>query len=152
MKRFKYKFKNYVYLLMAAALLLACLTIGMSVYRLIKTGYDPSHIIGLITTLLVSILIIVLIVSIFVSSYYEVNDLNFVLRWGILKNVIPVKEITKTLYDPDKDKLTVFFGEDNFMIISVANVNTMDIVDALRSKNKKILFESQSSASDDTDK
>ncbi len=153
MQRFKYKFKNYVYVVMVAAILLALLTIAMTFYRLIKNGYDPSHLLGLITTLLISVLIIVLIVSMLISSYYEVNDKNFVLRWGILKNVIPIKEITKTVHNPETDKLTVYFGEnDNFMIISVVKVNPLDIVDALRSKNKKIMFESISSEHDKTDK
>ncbi len=149
MQKFKFKFKTYVYIIMSCALVLALATIAMTVFRLVN-GYDPTKLMSIIITTLISLFIVILLVSIMISSYYAVDDKNFILRWGILKNVIPIKEITKLSYDSDKDKLTVYFGaEENFMVISLDKVNPMDIVDALRKNNKKILFESYSSTSDE---
>lgn len=146
MQKFRFKFKIYVYVVMSCALVLALASVCMTVFKTIN-GYDASKLMSTIITTLISVFIIVLLVSIMVSSYYAVDDKNFVLRWGILKNVIPIKEITKLTYDSDKDKLTVYFGvNDNFMVISLDKVNPMDIVDALRQRNKKILFESFSSS------
>lgn len=149
MEKFKYKYKPYIFVIMALSVILALATIGMTIYRLIN-GYDPSKIFNAVITTLISLFIIVLVTSMMISSYYAVDDKNFILRWGILKNVIPVKEITKLLYDSDKKKLTVYYGtEDNFMLVSLDKVNPIDIVDALRKRNAKILFESYSVANDD---
>lgn len=148
MVRFKYKFKNYVYVLMVSAIVLALATIGMSVYRFIAFGYDPNKSLGVILSLLIAVFIIILIASILISSYYEVNQNDFILKWGILKNKIPVKEITRTIHNTDTNKLTVIYGkEDNFMVISVVDTNPLDIVDALRVHNKKIIYQSQSNES-----
>lgn len=149
MEKFKYKYKPYIFVIMALSVILALATIGMTIYRLIN-GYDPSKIFNAVITTLISLFIIVLVTSMLISSYYAVDDKNFILRWGILKNVIPVKEITKLLYDSDKEKLTVYYGaEDNFMLVSLDKVDPIDIVDALRKRNAKILFESYSLADDD---
>lgn len=149
MKKFKYKYKPYIFVIMALSVILALATIGMTIYRLIN-GYDPSKIFNAVITTLISLFIILLVTSMMISSYYAVDDKNFILRWGILKNVIPVKEITKLLYDSDKKKLTVYYGaEDNYMLVSLDKVNPIDIVDALRKRNAKILFESYSVADDD---
>lgn len=149
MEKFKYKYKPYIFVIMALSVILALATIGMTIYRLIN-GYDPSKIFNAVITTLISLFIIVLVTSMLISSYYAVDDKNFILRWGILKNVIPVKEITKLLYDSDKKKLTVYYGaEDNFMLVSLDKVDPIDIVDALRKRNAKILFESYSLADDD---
>lgn len=151
--RFKYKFKNYLYYVMAAAIVLSLTVIGVNMYRLIAGGFDSSKIFGYITTFLISILIIVLIASILISSYYEIDEKYLTLKWGILKNQIPVHSITKTVHNPDSNKLTIVYGaEENFMVISVVGINPIDIVDALRKINKKIIFESISDESNLKDK
>lgn len=149
MNKFKYGFKKYMYLLMAVAIVVSCLCIAINVYRFISAGGKTnSGYFGFILTILVCLLIIVLVVSIMVSSYYEVTDKNFILKWGLLKNEIAIKDITKTEYNEDTKKLAVFYGEqDNFMVLQLNQINPLDIVDALREVKKDILFESFSSAS-----
>lgn len=141
--RFKYKFKKYAYMLMAAAILLAIAVIVINLLRIVKYGYDSSKLMSIIISCVLSVVIMVLVVSMLVSSFYEVSEKSFTLRWGILKNEIPVKEITKVLHNPDKNTLSVFYGEnDNFMVISAIDVNVLDIVDAIRKYNKKVIYES----------
>lgn len=143
--KFKYGFKKYQYAVMAAVIVLSLAVIVLNVFRLVKYGYDPDKLLGQITSFIISVLIIVLISSILISSYYEVTEKSFVLRWGILKNEIPVKDITKIVHNLTKDKIAVYYGaEDNFMVVSAAKIPVLDIVDALRSKNKKILYQSLS--------
>lgn len=147
--KFKYKFKKYAIALMIVAVILALAVIVMNVFRFVKYGYDSSKLIGLIASIAVSVLILVLVIPMSVSSYYEISDKSFTLRWGILKNEIPIKDITKVIHNPDKDTLNVVFGEyENFMVISAAGVNVLDIVDALRKHNKKIVYECVSSDDD----
>ena len=75
------------------------------------------------------------------SSYYSVDDRYFTLSWGVLKNRILISDITDAIYNAELKKLTVVFSEGNFMVISVEGVDPLDVVDALRAKNKKIMFE-----------
>lgn len=142
MKKFKYIFKPFYYVLIGVALLVALATIVLTIFRFFKFGFDPSKSLGLIVTLIIVVLILVLLISMLINSCYIVNDKNFVLRWGILKNEIPIKEITRVIYNPDSDKLTIYFGpQDNFMVINIGKVNPMDLVDALLEKNKRISVE-----------
>lgn len=144
--KFKYKFNKYATALMVAAVILALAVIVMNVIRYVKYGYDSSKLVGLIASIAVSVLILVLVIPMSVSSYYEISDKSFTLRWGILKNEIAITDITKVIHNPDKDTLSVVFDEyENFMVISAAGVNVLDIVDALRKQNKKIVYECVSS-------
>lgn len=144
--KFKYKFKKYVYVIMIVAILLALAVVAMQLVRFIKYGYDPSNLFSQIITVVLSLFIIILLFSVIFFSFYEVDEKNFTLRWGILKNEISIKEITKVIHSPEENKLTVFWGaQDNFMVISAFDVEVLDIVDCLRKYNKKILYESVSS-------
>lgn len=146
MKRFKFRFKTYIYVIIVIAAILAAVMLVLNAIKIFSgTVTDTNDIVSVITTLAISVIILVLLASMAVSSFYEVNDKSFVLRWGVLKNEIPIADITKTIYNTETKKLTVVFGkDDNYMVVSVAKIDPLDIVDALRAKNKNIAFESSS--------
>ena len=142
MRKFKFKFKKYIYFVIAAAIILSFACVGLNLYRLISGRVEGTNgYIGIGVTFVICALILVLTVSMAFSSYYSVDDRYFTLSWGVLKNRILISDITDAIYNAELKKLTVVFSEGNFMVISVEGVDPLDVVDALRAKNKKIMFE-----------
>ncbi len=145
MEKFKYKFQKYVYFVLAGAILLAALCIILQTIRIVKGNIEDTYgYVGAVTTIAIGVLIIVLVTSIMLSSCYVINEKNLVLKWGLLKNEIPLEKITGTIYNSDTKKLIIEYNEDNYMYINLSGVEPLDFVDALRKKNKKIAFQSVS--------
>jgi hypothetical protein len=57
----------------------------------------------------------------------------------LIKSKFPVKEITSILLDTDSHKLTVYMGEEYFVVTTSPEWNN-DLVQAIRAKNPEVEF------------
>lgn len=137
-KFFKYKFTKILICLAIAVLALCSVGIGLSLYRMIVFGikgvYDLFKSPFLI---LVCVSCIVIVTSILIKSQYVVDDKNFTVQFGFIKNIFPIKDITSVLLNSDLKKLTVYIGEQ-FFVLSLYPDDNEELVKSLRNINSNI--------------
>ena len=146
MKKYKFSYSLPVLLLLYAGMAIAAASIVLNILRIVNNSAPTTYnYISLIVVGLVCVGYMVLAVSMLVNSYYAVDGKYFILRWGILKNQLEIKSMTRVLLDSDKHQLTIFYNEDNYFIVKSATIPFPDLVAALREVNKKIVFDFTSS-------
>ena len=142
MKKFKYKFKPWIVVLLSIGVIVAAAGIGINVYRLAANKHPDSYtLVSYIIALVISIAGGATFVSILVSSYYTVTDDELVLCWGFLKNRLAIKSIKRVVLNQSTDKLALYYNEDNFFVMDAKTVDPTVIADLLRKKNDRIIFE-----------
>lgn len=137
-KSFKYKFTKLLICLAIAVIALCSAGIGLSIYRIIAFGINGVY--DLLKSpflILVCVSCIVIVTSILIKSQYVVDDKNFTIQFGFIKNIFPIKEITSVLLNSDLKKLTVYIGEQ-FFVLSLSPEDNEELVKSLRNVNSNI--------------
>ena len=142
MKKYKFSYSLPVLLLIYAGIAIAIASIVLNVLRIINNSAPSTYnYVSLIVVGLVCIGYMALAVSMLVNSYYAIDGRFFILRWGILKNQLDIKSMTRVLLDGEKHQLTIFYNEDNYFVVKSATIPFPDLVAGLREVNKKIVFD-----------
>lgn len=147
MKKFRYKYPVWMKIVVIAAIVLASASFTVNVYRLVKAFDYMSSAIAVV----ISVVAAALFSSMLISSNYTVTDKELVLNWGFLKNRFPLSSVKKIVLEQTKEKLILYYNEDNFFILNARTVDYADLVDEMRKKNDKIVFEFTSSAPHDAE-
>ena len=150
---FKFKFTPLMILLACAVLLLCSIGIGLSVWRIVKSGgiHGVTDALKSPFLILICIFCICIVIALLIRSQYIVTDEYFILQFGFIKSKYAVKDITSVLLDTDTQKLTVYMGEQFF----VATVNpewNNDLVQALRKVNPDVEYSFTLAEKKDNDK
>lgn len=151
MKKFKYNYKKSALALLIAGVPIGVACIIVNVIRLVKNyaDYSPYQYVSFGVVILLSIAYLVLATAIFIDSSYFVTDKNFVLKWGLLKNEIPLESITRISYCVTTDKLAVYYGNEEYLCFNAKSVKFDELADEIRAKNKKVIFEMVSDENDE---
>ena len=148
MKKFAYKFKTYLYVIIILAALLSLAGLGFNAYRLIAHRYEGTNgLIGAILCVVIAAVILVLTGSILICARYEITKEHFTLRWGVLVTRAKISAINTLVYNTTTRVLAIVFDNDALMVISSVGNTALDIVDAIRQYNKGVIFQSISSES-----
>ena len=147
MKKFRYKYPVWMKIVVIAAIVLASASFTLNVYRLVKAFDYMSSAVAVV----ISVVAAALFSSMLISSNYTVTDKELVLNWGLLKNRFPLSSVKKIVLEQTKEKLILYYNEDNFFILNARTVDYADLVDEMRKKNDKIVFEFTSSAPHDAE-
>ncbi len=150
-KSFKFIFTPIMVILACAVLLLCLAGIGLSVWRIIDEGIH-GFTDALKSPFLIAICVfgIVIVTALLIRSQYVVTDEYLISQFGLIKSKFPLKDITSVLLDTDSRKLTVYMGEEYFVITTNPDWNN-DMVQALRERNPKIDFSFTLTEKPDTD-
>ncbi len=140
-KYFKYQFSSLILLLSALVYLLCGAGIAVSVYRIVKFGVEPTFLGALKSPLLIGICLfcILLITSILIKSQYVVDDTYYTTQFGFIKSKFLIKEITALELDTDTQKLTLFIGEQYF-VLSLNSAWQDEFIAAIRKVNPNVDF------------
>ena len=143
MKKYKYNYSKLVLAIIIAGIPLAVACIALNILRLTKNyqSFTTYNYLALGIILLISVAYIVIAISLLIDSSYYVTDKHFVLKWGLLKNEIELKSITKIVLNTSTDKLAIYYNDEDFFNINSKNVDYGELVSAVKEKNKKIVFE-----------
>ncbi len=137
---FKFKFTPLMWTLAVAALLLCVAGIGLSIWRILSEGIqDFNDVLKSPFLILISLFGVVLVVSLMLRSRYIVTDTQLVLQLGLIKNKYPIEKITSLLLDTDTHKLTVYMGEEYFVVNTDPDWNN-DFVQAVRDVKPEVEF------------
>ena len=143
MFRLRYKFRPWVLAVIIIAVVIAAAGIGLNVYRFITvsdTG-DSYEYVSLIIAILVHAVGLTVFSAALISSYYTVTDTELVLNWGFLKNRLPIKAMSRVVLEQTRMQLVIYYNADEFFVINAKTVEYLDLIEALRKKNGKIVFE-----------
>ena len=147
MKKFRYKYPVWIKILIIAAAVVAVASLALNIYRLIKAnGSETYDYLSFTIATLISLIGAVLFIAMIVSSGYKVDDDNLTLYWGFLSNKMPVKSIKRIVLEQTREKLVIYYNEENFFVLNAKTVEPVDLVDELRKRNDKIIFEITSAA------
>ena len=145
MKKYKFKFSSLILILMLVGILVAIACIFANVYRLvvkINGNYEFTfyEYISFPLIALLSIGFIVIVVMAFFNSYYTITDDSVVLKFGILKNVIDLKQVTEIRLLTKKSKLELIFKDESFFVVATNSDWFESFVDEIKQKQPKIAF------------
>ena len=135
---FKIKFSTTVIILCIAVLALCGAGIGVSVWRILEHGVR-SFADALKSPFLIAVCLfcIVIVIALLIKSQYVVEDERFFTQFGFIKSRFSIKEVTTLVLDCQKNKLTMKFGEE-FFVITVNPTWQENLVRALLAVNPDI--------------
>jgi len=154
MKKFKFTFTKTTKILIYAGLALAVAALITNTCFLCFENFAEAPsltflIIRYSVMYFASVLLIVVLASLLFSSYYAVDDKWLKTNFGIIKSKYDVEKIQTILLDRAKNKLYVYFSEENFILISVNPEWYEEFADALLAVNRTIEFSIKSKENED---
>lgn len=157
MKSFKFKFTKLTLVFIYLGIALSAAAFALNTYFVIvngiKTAANPVYpILQYSLMYFVSVLLSVILISLLLSTYYSVDDKYLKTSFGVIKSKYPVGDIESIVLDRTTNKLSVYFKDDNFIVIVVKEDWYEDFTDALLKANPKIEFSIKSKDADPKDK
>ena len=150
MKRYKFLFSKLLYAVFALAIVLCCAGVGTAIWRYVMGYIEDTYVwIGFCVLLFVSAFLAVLIVSIMIRSYYSIDDKELCLRLGLLKSRYPLKTVSSVHLFKGSGKLVVYFKDNRYSAIVIAESEYDDFVKTLLEKNDRIGFSFSSPEEED---
>lgn len=145
MKKYKFKFNNLTLILMLVGILVAIGCIIVNTLRLINkvNGEYALTIYEYISFPLIFLLavgFIVIVVFAYFKSYYTVTDNSVILKFGIIKNTINLKDVTEVRLLTNKNKLELIFTDESYFVIATNPDWFESFVDEIKQKQPKIAF------------
>ncbi len=149
MKRFRYKFTKVTYVLIALCLAVAVAAAVLNTYYICRDGIASAvdivyPLLQYILTYFVALAILLILISLLVSSYYSVTKDTFTTSFGIIKSKYKTKDITMIVLDKKKNKLSVYFNNDTFIVVNVKPEWNDAFTDALKAANPDIQYDIES--------
>ena len=139
-KFFNFRFTPLMLVLAIAVIALCTAGIALSVWRILTEGIHGFNDV-LKSPFLVAICTfgIVVVVAMLIRSRYIISQEYLVMQFGLIKSKYPTEKITSVLLDTDNKKLTVYMGEEFFVVTTNPEWNH-DFVQALREVKPDIEF------------
>ena len=139
-KYFKYRFTPLILVLAIAVIILFIGGIALSAWRIAKEGiHGVSDVLKSPFLIAICIFGIVVVISILIRSRYIVTQDTFTTQFGIIKSKFQIQNFTSVLLDTDNRKLTVYMGEEFFVVTTNPAWNN-DFVQALREAKPDLTF------------
>ncbi len=161
MKTFKYKFTKLIYALIGVGMAASIVVFAITLWQVIEFGLESSAvptftIIRYALMFIVSVALFAILLSLLISSYYEVDKKNKVIKtsFGFIKSRYEIDKIDVITLDRTTNKLTVVFEDENFVVIVVKDAWYEDFVQAILDVNPKIEYsiKSKTGTGDDNGK
>lgn len=161
MKTFKYKFTKLIYALIGLGMAASVVVFAITLWQVIEFGLESSAvptftIIRYALMFIVSVALFAILLSLLISSYYEVDKKNKVIKtsFGFIKSRYEIDKIDVITLDRTTNKLTVVFEDENFVVIVVKDAWYEDFVQAILDVNPKIEYsiKSKTGTGDDNEK
>ncbi len=135
---FNIKFSKTILALAVAVLCLCVASIAVSILNMKRLGLNGfSDYLKYPFLLLVSVFCIVIVVALLIKSQYVVDEKYFISQYGFIKSRYEIEKITSIVLDTDTNKLTVYMGEE-FFVLSLSKEWNEKFVRALLNVNPKI--------------
>ena len=153
MKTFKYKFTTTTLVFIYLGLALSVAGIGLNTFNIFNERVwlyvnNTLPVIRYILVYFVAVALAVILISLLISSYYSIDEKKFKTSFGLIKSSYDVKSIKLIHLDRLTDKLSVFFGEDKYIVVVVKKEWHDEFIDTLLKFNPEIEFSIESKIND----
>lgn len=161
MKTFKYKFTKLIYALIGVGMAASVVVFAITLWQVIEFGLESSAvptftIIRYALMFIVSVALFAILLSLLISSYYEVDKKNKVIKtsFGFIKSRYDIENIDAVTLDRKTNKLTVVFKDEKFIVIVVKEEWYEEFVQAILDINPRIEYSinSKTSTGEDNEK
>lgn len=143
MKKFKYSFSTFLKVLLIIATGFTLAGLVLNVINLVKHIDNSIQIIIYSVSILVTLLINFFAVSILFFGEYVIDEKNLTLKIGLIKNKTPLEEIVAITLFKKSNKLVLYFADQKYTVIVIKPERYDQFILELRSKNSKIIYNSQ---------
>ncbi len=139
-KIFKIKLPKRIFILSIIVIALCIFGIALTVARLIEFGINGfTDFLKYPFLILLQLFCIILVITVLTNSKYILTQKTLTVQFGITKNQFDIENITSLLLDTDSKKLTLYLGEEYFVLF-LPEENNHDFVQAIREKNLTIEY------------
>ena len=139
-KIFKFRFTPLMIALACSALALCVAGVGVSIWRIVNEGiHEFGDLLKSPLLIAISLFGVILVIALLIRSRYLITKEHFIMQLGLIKSKYALKDITSLLLDTDTHKLTVYMGEEFFVVTTNPEWNN-DLVQAIREVNPNVEF------------
>ena len=143
--RFKYKFSNNVKILFGAIYILAVVCFVWNLVRLFNSlsseiALDTYNYIAIFLCLVLPIVISIFITAIIKSSYYTVKNGKLVVKFGLMADSYPIKEIDNIIKNVKTDVLVVNFKDESTLKVVIDKAHFDDFSAMIIKENKDVCY------------
>ena len=154
MKKFNYRFTKLTLIFIYIGIALCVVGMGINVLTIatsdIASEANPVYrIIQYVLMFLIPVVLLIILISLLTSSYYAIDGKTLKTSFGIIKSKYDITKIETVLLDRTTNKLSVYFNDNNFIVIVVKEDWYDDFIDALCKANTNIEFSIKSKESND---
>jgi hypothetical protein len=145
MKKYKYTFPTtaLVFLILGCIASIACFTLNVIRFsNLLSQNVEITlyNYISIILSVLLSLAFLVIAITAYFNSYYSVKDKKVVLKWGVVKNVIDLKEVKEIKLLTNNLKLELIFNDDTYFVIATRSEWFESFIDEIKTEMPNVLF------------
>ncbi|MBR2321904.1 MAG: PH domain-containing protein [Clostridia bacterium] len=139
-KFFKFRFTPLMIMLAIAVILLCAAGTALSIWRIAEYGVKGFNDV-LKSPFLIAICLfgIAVVVALLIRSRYVITKDTLTIQFGFIKSKFAIEKFTSVLLDTDSKKITVYMGEEFFVVTTSPEWNN-DFVQALREVKPDIEF------------
>jgi hypothetical protein len=139
-KFFKFRFTPLMITLAIAVILLCTAGTALSIWRIAEYGVKGFNDV-LKSPFLIAICLfgIAVVVALLIRSRYVITKDTLTIQFGFIKSKFAIEKFTSVLLDTDSKKITVYMGEEFFVVTTNPEWNN-DFVQALREVKPDIEF------------
>lgn len=153
MKNYKYKFTKLMTAFIWIGIALSVGAFALNTYFVFADGIDSAAnafypILRYVLMYFVSVAAFVLLLSLILSSHYQISDKKFKTSFGIIKSSYDIEKIQSVVLDRKTKKLSVYFDDNNFIVIVVKEEWYEDFIEELLKVNRNIEYTINSKEND----
>ncbi|MBQ9728219.1 MAG: hypothetical protein IJV85_01345 [Clostridia bacterium] len=129
---FKITFSKAIIGICLAIYVLCAAGIAASIYRMVRFGiHGFNDVLKYPFLIAVCVFCIAIVTALLIKSQYIVDEQKLTTQYGFIKSSFEIKKLTSLVYDTDSKKLSVYMGEE-FFVLSLPEEQTNDFVQAIR--------------------
>ncbi|MDE5667271.1 MAG: hypothetical protein K2I29_03430 [Clostridia bacterium] len=145
MKIYKYRFTKVMTAFIWAGMVLALAAFAMNTYFVITENIESAAnafypILRYTLMYLVSTVTFVLLLCVLLSSYYSISGTTFKTSFGVIKSKYDISKIESVVLDRKTNKLSIYFGETDFIVVVVKEEWYEKFIDDLLQANPNIEY------------
>lgn len=144
--KFKYKYKNYMYLIFALIYVLAAVCFGWNLYRLIVSLDNPVQMtayeyIRIALCLVLPIAFALFVTSAIISSYYLISEKHIKVAFGFLSDKYKTSEVSSLVKNIRTNRLTIVFADESTLNVVIEPAKFDDFCSEIMKHNRNVSYE-----------
>ena len=144
MKKFRFKFTNFIWIMLSVILAVFLTSFILNVFNLIQyVSYAFFKFFPYVIYIIVSLFLIIVVISVMLSSGYILKNDCLYVRFGIFRSKTKACEILAITHFTKSDKLVIYYKKSAYSVIVIDKEKYDEFVLSLREMNKNILFNKQ---------